>query len=201
MSINKNSNKNEKQKVDLLSYYMTTKQQLNFDPRGKTALVLGAGGTGKVLTHQLILSGIRRIYLWNRTPEKAVKLILAMDKKLDIHLVQTRDEMILAQSAADLVVNATTIGLKEGDGLPAPGLQFSSNRVYFDVVYHRETQFLKEAKDAGASRANGLCMLLYQGARSFEIWTKSKAPIKTMKKALMESIKGKGLTLLCPFDI
>jgi shikimate 5-dehydrogenase len=84
-----------------------------------------------------------------------------LKKKLDIVHVETDKELKMALSASDLIVNATSIGLKEKDPLPVPGLSFSSSQVCFDVVYHRETEFVSQAKKAGAQASGGLDMLLF----------------------------------------
>jgi shikimate dehydrogenase len=158
--------------TDGYGFEMALKQGLHFDPMGKNALVLGAGGTGKIILRQLCLSGIKRIALWNRTADRSAMVVRDLKKKLDIVHVETDKELKMALSASDLIVNATSIGLKEKDPLPVPGLSFSSSQVCFDVVYHRETEFVSQAKKAGAQASGGLDMLLYQGARAFEIWTK-----------------------------
>lgn len=187
--------------TDGYGFEMTLKKGLSFNPIGKSALILGAGGTGKMILRQLCLSGINKVFLWNRSSDRSASVVTDLKKKLDISLVETKSDMSIALTSSDLVVNATSVGLKEKDGLPAPDLTFSSNQVYFDVIYHRETEFISQAARAGAKVCDGLGMLLFQGARSFEIWTKTSAPIKIMKNVLMSVIKGKGRNSLCQFDI
>lgn len=187
--------------TDGYGFEMTLKKAVHFDPMGKSALILGAGGTGKMMLRQLYFSGIKKIFLWNRTSDRSASVVKDLKKTLDISLVETKSDMNIALTSSDLVINATSVGLKDSDGLPAPDLTFSANQIYFDVVYHRETEFVTRARLAGAKVCDGLGMLLFQGARSFEIWTKSSAPVKVMKRALMESIKGKGQNSLWQFDI
>ncbi len=187
--------------TDGYGFEMSLKQGLRFDPMGKSALILGAGGTGKMMLRQLCLSGIKKVFLWNRSVDRSASVVRDFKKKLDISLVETKSDMSVALTSSDLVVNATSVGLHEKDGLPAPDLTFSGNQVYFDVIYHRETKFVSQAIKAGAKVCDGLGMLLFQGARSFEIWTKTSAPVKVMKNALMGGVKGKGLNSLCQFDI
>lgn len=187
--------------TDGFGFDMSLRRGLHFDPLGKTVLILGAGGTGKMMLRQLCLSGIKKAFLWNRSADRSASVVRDLKKKLDISLVETKLEMSVALTTSDVVINATSVGLKEKDGLPAPDLRFSSSQLYFDVIYHRMTPFLSAAKNAGAKACGGLGMLLFQGARSFEIWTKSAAPLKVMKKALMDAIKEKGLNSLCQYDI
>jgi shikimate dehydrogenase len=93
----------------------------------------------------------------------------------------------------DLLLNATPLGLKPGDPLPLDEKQFPlcQARAVFDMIYNpAETALLKAAKAAGCRTANGLGMLLHQGARAFEIWTGKPAPIEVMRRALEQSIYG-----------
>lgn len=174
--------------TDGFGFEMALKNDLLFDPMGKTAFVLGAGSTGKIILKQLALLGIKTIFLWNRTSDRSALIVKELKKNLEILLVEGKEDIQRALSSSDLVVNATSVGLRENDPWPLADLNFSSNQDYFDVIYHRETAFIRDAKKSGAKTASGLGMLLYQGARSFEIWTQSPAPLKIMKKALMESL-------------
>ena len=93
----------------------------------------------------------------------------------------------------DLVVNATSLGLNPGDPRPYSS-EFSLNRAgaAYDMIYRpAETPFLSEAARAGARTANGLGMLLYQGAKALEIWSGESAPVDVMRTALMTQIYGK----------
>jgi shikimate dehydrogenase len=89
----------------------------------------------------------------------------------------------------DLLLNATSLGLKPGDPLPLDEKQFSLRqaRAVYDMIYKpAETKLLAAAK-AGLQDANGLGMLLHQGAKAFEIWTGKPAPLDVMRRALEQS--------------
>jgi len=91
------------------------------------------------------------------------------------------------------VVNATLLGLKLNDKLPVDAEQFSlkQTRAVYDMIYRpAETPLLKAAKKAGCRTANGLGMLLHQGAKAFEIWTGKAAPLAVMRRALKKNIYG-----------
>ena len=91
----------------------------------------------------------------------------------------------------DLVVNATSVGLAEGDSLGLGPKLFSARQHVYDTIYRpAETELLRAAERAGAKVANGLSMLLHQGAKSFEIWTGRKAPLAVMRRALRAAIYG-----------
>ena len=97
------------------------------------------------------------------------------------------------QGPVDLLLNATPLGLKETDPLPLDEKQFPLRQAgaVYDMVYRpAETGLLKAAKAAGCKTANGLGMLLHQGASAFEIWTGQTAPIDVMRRALEQNVYG-----------
>ena len=94
----------------------------------------------------------------------------------------------------DLVVNATSLGLKAADAVPMSESDFSlqKTKAVYDMIYcPAETPLLIAAKNAGCRTANGLGMLLYQGAKALEIWTGKPAPIEIMRRALEQNVYGK----------
>jgi shikimate dehydrogenase len=93
----------------------------------------------------------------------------------------------------DLILNATSLGLKPDDPSPLDEKQFSlkQTRAVYDMIYRpAETKLLAAAKKSGCKTANGLGMLLHQGAKAFEIWTGKPAPLDVMRRALEENIYG-----------
>jgi shikimate dehydrogenase len=89
------------------------------------------------------------------------------------------------------VLNATSLGLKPADPLPFDEEKFSISRAkgVYDMIYRpAETTLLKIARSAGCKIANGMGMLLYQGAKALEIWTGQPAPIEVMRRALEQEI-------------
>jgi shikimate dehydrogenase len=84
--------------------------------------------------------------------------------------------------------------LKPGDPSPLDEKQFSLRRARaaYDMIYRpAETPLLKAAKAAGCKTANGLGMLLHQGAKAFEVWTGKPAPLDVMRRALEQNVYGK----------
>jgi shikimate dehydrogenase len=93
----------------------------------------------------------------------------------------------------DLVINATSLGLKENDPLPVDEKWLRSHhpRFVYDMIYRpAETPLLKAAQSAGCQTANGLSMLLYQGAKALEIWSGQPAPLEEMRRALTKHAYG-----------
>jgi shikimate dehydrogenase len=97
------------------------------------------------------------------------------------------------KAKVDLILNATSLGLKSTDASPLDEKQFSlkQTRAVYDMIYRpAETKLLKAAKKSGCKTANGLGMLLHQGAKAFEIWTGKAAPVDVMRRALEQNIYG-----------
>jgi len=153
---------------------------LGESPRGRRALVLGAGGAGRAVAWALREEGAAAVLVWNRTPERAEQL--ARDLEVDA---------VAAPAAAEIVVNATTVGLgaageRDGeqavaglglDGLPPPA-------VVVDLVYGQgRTPVVAWGRRSGARTVDGLEILVRQGARSFERWTGRRPPLETMRAA------------------
>lgn len=162
---------------------------LDYDATGKTVLILGAGGTGRVLAYSLLDLAVEKIYIWNRDPKRLEGAFSLDGDGNKISPVESPIEVHQLIKECDLIVNATSVGLKEKDGLPLEGLRFSAQQAVFDVIYHRETKFLAEAKLAGAKTAGGLGMLVYQGAKSFEIWTGKPAPVDLMRETVTQAMR------------
>jgi shikimate dehydrogenase len=85
----------------------------------------------------------------------------------------------------DLIVNATVLGMNPSDPVPIPARLLAPHHIVFDCVYGpSKSAFVRAADEAGARGANGLSMLLHQGALSFSIWFNREAPIKAMRSAI-----------------
>jgi shikimate dehydrogenase len=99
---------------------------------------------------------------------------------------------VAAGQAADLIVQSTPIGMKPEDPSVLPAGAFREGQWAFDLVYmYPRTAFMRSAEAAGAKVANGLGMLLHQGARAFEIWTGSEPDVPAMRAALENAVYGK----------
>ena len=162
--------------------------------RGKSILILGAGGAGRAAAIQCALEGASWIGIANRTAERAKELVEEAkwaNKRVSVEALPM-DERILrgATRDADLVINATSLGLKKEDPSPlSPGC-FRRGLLAYDMIYRpAKTPFTSAAQKGGARTAGGASMLLHQGAKSFEIWTGRRAPVSAMRRALLRSLK------------
>ncbi len=167
--------------TDADGFLEALEDEFHFHSAGCGVVVLGLGGTGSVLIRKLLEGGARRVFFWNRSVEKSLD---AGGDAARVQRLLSVDEVNGRMAETDLVINATSVGLKGEDGLPLEGIKFRKGQFVYDVVYHRETEFLRQAKKAGAKTAGGLGMLLHQGAKAFEIWTGASAPLDLMRKGL-----------------
>lgn len=162
---------------------------LQFKPAGKRIVLLGAGGAGRVAALRLAAESPAELYLVNRTQERAETVAAEIRR----HHPEIKTATMLPETKVDLLINATSLGLKRGDALPMEDERFPLQRAeaVFDMIYRpAETSLLKAAKAAGCRTANGAGMLLHQGARALELWTGRTAPVDVMRAALVKNVYG-----------
>lgn len=166
------------------------REDLDLEPRGARVVLLGAGGAGRVAALRLAAEGVSELFLVNRSPSKAEELRAEMARRFPAVKATVGYP---SDRRADLLLNATSLGLKEGDGSPLDEAAFPADGApkMYDMIYRpAETPFLRRAREAGCATANGLGMLLYQGATALEIWTGRDAPVAVMRAALKENVYG-----------
>lgn len=185
--------------TDVDGFLRSLKEDGGFRPKGKRILLLGAGGAARAVTYGLAHEGAKSITITDLHEEKAdavighFRLIFPRTVFLKIRGEETPLRETLRE--ADLVVNATTVGLKASDRalLAREWIPKASGKrriFFYDLIYHpSRTRLLREAAGKGHRTSNGLGMLLYQGAYAFEYWTGQKAPVAVMKKALLKALK------------
>ena len=157
--------------------------------------LLGTGGAGRAVALTCAARGAGRIALSDIDTERVEQLaeeIAGNAPAVEVHKV--RPEPAAQQRAcreADLVVHCTPVGMKPDEPSLLPASAFRSGQMLFDLIYmYPETAIMRAAREGGARTANGLGMLLHQGARAFTIWTGKPAAIEAMRSALQEKVYG-----------
>lgn len=152
------------------------------DVEGCRAAVLGAGGAARAVVLALARAGAREIVVINRTRSRALAAIaLGGDAA---RLGEPGDV-----AAADLVVNATPLGMGADARLPIDAELLDPHQVVHDLVYWpAETPLVRAARARGAHAVNGLGMLVHQAARSFGLWTGRTAPVEVMRAAVEDEL-------------
>ena len=150
--------------------FETSIYQSNVDLANKKILILGAGGVVPSIIYALTKMKVSEITLSNRTKEKAENL-----KKhfKDIKIIKWGDIVDF-----DMIINATTLGLKEKDKINLNFPSSCKNKLFYDVIYNpKETIFLKTGKNLGNNIINGKLMFIYQALLAFDIWHKLKPDV------------------------
>lgn len=151
--------------------------------RGSKALLIGAGGAARAIAYQLVKDGAE-LAIANRSPARADALADALGAS-----GHGFDEIRNLVEWADLIINATSVGMKAGDPRIFDGSLLQERHSVFDIVYNRETELMADAKRAGARLVPGIMMLVHQGALSLKIWTGLDAPVSVMERAVREELK------------
>ena len=175
--------------TDAYAITRSLREDLNLKLRGAKVLLLGAGGAGRTAALKLAAEWVAELFLVNRTQSKAEEIAEEIKKQFP----SVKVVVDYPKANVDLILNATSLGLKADDPSPLDEKQFSlkQTRAVYDMIYRpAETKLLATAKAAGCKTANGLGMLLHQGAKAFEIWTGQTAPLDVMRSALEENVYG-----------
>jgi shikimate dehydrogenase len=161
-------------------------------PEGKKIVLLGSGGAARAIAYTFAQE-VDELIILNRTVKQAEDYAKLLEK-LSIKKVSadalSPNTLRESLEDCDVLVNATSVGMKPNpDQSPVPPQLLKPNLAVMDIVYNPlETKLAKDAKAAGAKIVNGVEMLIYQGAASFEIWTGSKAPVEVMRKVVLNQV-------------
>jgi len=169
-------------------------EKTGIDLRGKSALMFGAGGTARAVIHALASMGLSKLMISNRNGERLQALVSHTRQHYSAMEVEAvawdEDAAGVASGQAALLVNCTSIGLEPASLFP---FKLKGSGVALDVVYRPDgaTPFCEEARRAGRHAADGLPMLIAQGAASFSWWFEDRRPDWTATLAWMESRLGR----------
>ena len=178
------------------------RQEFGMDLGDLRVIIIGAGGgAGRAIATQCALEGCPQLILANRTLEKLTPMReeltrLTQSEKLegprDRIEIHSLDDPILedAIGASELIINTTSVGLKSSDPAPFPPHWVEPHHLVYDTIYNpSRTHLLRDAESQGARIANGLSLLLHQGALSLEHWLNQDAPVDAMRQGLLDFLK------------
>ncbi|MCY4665834.1 MAG: shikimate dehydrogenase [Acidimicrobiaceae bacterium] len=153
-------------------------------PDGLRVALLGAGGAARAVAWGLAAGGAADVAVINRTPSRAqtaADIANATGQAGQVGRVGSIDDI----AAADIVVNATPVGMGEhSPNMPCDPTLLRPGQVAVDLVYEPlETAWLAALRHRGVAAHNGLSMLAYQAAAAFELWTGIEAPVDEMRQA------------------
>ncbi|MBI4321651.1 MAG: shikimate dehydrogenase [Chloroflexi bacterium] len=178
--------------TDVQGFISSLEYDAGFEPFGKYALILGAGGVARAAAIALLRAGAARLVICNRhvaRGQSLVDFLAAKGTQVELSALScARQDLAKALAGCDLVVNATSVGMKHGSdpgGSLLPPDLIPEDALVFDLVYNpTTTPLLRDAQARGARVLNGLPMLVYQGAAAFELWTGQQAPVGLMFERL-----------------
>lgn len=160
--------------------FMLSLAARGIDVSDKSILVIGGGGAARAVSYSLSEKA-ERLVIHNRSCDKLRRLV--NDLSMVRENVSAMEELRGIEQF-DIIVNATSLGLKPDDPLPFDPAPLTGNQVVCDLIY-RGTPLLATSERQGCTTVDGLGMLLYQGVLAFELWTTATAPVEVMKKALL----------------
>ena len=163
-------------------------EELGLPLEGAKVMLAGAGGAGRAAALRLAAAKAECVWLVNRTASKEA----AVQAEIEQRFPGARTVTGYPDTNVDLIINATSLGLKSGDPLPWDMEKYPLRRTakVYDMVYRpAESGLIRAARREGCKAVNGLGMLLYQGAKALEIWSGRTAPVKVMRRALEDFIR------------
>ena len=174
--------------TDAEGFMRALRDEAGFDVAGKDAVLLGAGGAALAVAVGLSRGGVKRLWIANRSIERAEALAIRLAGKVDATALPLTPEALEGPvRRAQLLVNSSSVGMSGGPApteLPLPASLLGPHLLVYDLVYNPAiTPLLAAAQRAGAKTLEGLPMLVYQGAASFERWTNQPAPSPIMMTA------------------
>jgi shikimate dehydrogenase len=153
-----------------------------FDPAGRRALVVGAGGAARAVVLALAGAGSAEIIVANRTLTRAEEAAALAPGIARVGTCEEADKV-------DLVVNATPQGMGENRAVPVPTEVLGPGQLVVDLVYYPAvTPLVEAARSRGAAALNGLGMLIHQAAHAFRLWTGEDPPLEVMSAAALAEL-------------
>lgn len=178
------------------------REEFSVDLGDLKIIIIGAGGgAGRAIATQCVIENCSQVILANRTLEKLQPMKEQLSNLVyreDLKGPRDRIEIIgLADPAleqaiesSELIINTTSVGLRATDPSPFPSHWVEPHHLVYDTIYNpARTRLLREAQEQGSRVANGLSLLIHQGALSLEYWLNRDAPLAIMRKGVEDIFK------------
>ncbi|HEY5893367.1 MAG TPA: shikimate dehydrogenase [Chthoniobacterales bacterium] len=168
------------------------REEFGVEVKNQRVLILGAGGgAGRAIATQCALEGSLKIVLVNRSLEKIESLARQLGPGA-VAVPLLPEALAEHLPSIDLVINATSVGMKSEDHSPIPAHLIESRLLVYDTIYAGlVTPLQMAANESGARNSNGLSLLLHQGALSLEIWLGHPVPLEVMRRGLLDFVGAK----------
>jgi len=159
--------------------FMESLTEAGIEVQGKTVLIVGAGGASRAISYYLS-ERASHLWIYDIDANRAGRLVADLGT---IRANVGRQHTVENLKDVDVLINATPLGLKDGDQTPVSTSVLKQGMVVCDLIY-KKTPLLEAASKKGCKTLDGLGMLLHQGVLAFEIWTGIKPPIDIMRNAI-----------------
>ncbi|WP_304354759.1 shikimate dehydrogenase [Brachyspira innocens] len=173
--------------------FIKSLEEENIFIKDKNITILGTGGASIAIISQAALYGVKEIYVFKRdtnwSEQKKIIDNIAEKTNCSIELFSLENRSILKRKIdnSSILINATSVGMKEDVSLIEDKTFFRDDLVVSDCIYSpAKTKLLKIAEKEGCKIINGMGMLLYQGALAFELWTNEKMPVECIKNIIFK---------------
>ncbi|MBT9132052.1 MAG: Shikimate dehydrogenase (NADP(+)) [Firmicutes bacterium] len=184
--------------TDGKGFVQALKEEGKIDIQGRRIVILGAGGAGRAVAVQSGLEGAGELIIFDKIAPRAKRLAADIGRnipQLRVGVISW-DKIKFNVGKADILINATPVGMNAGDKLLIDPEWLLPRTLVFDLVYNpQETRLIQASRERGCSVVGGLGMLIHQGALSFELWTGKEAPLDAMRKAAEEVINSQQSTV------
>lgn len=176
--------------TDGIGYVRSLKDETHVNLRGKSIMVLGAGGAARGIVQALAQEEPKTIIIANRTEDRAIQLAEEWNSAGNIHGI-AMDKYTTVLSGMDIVINTTSIGMHPYmDQSPIEPEYIPTGIIVSDLIYNPlTTDLLKRSQGRGCIIHGGLGMFVNQGAYALEYWTGMTAPIDIMRQAVLHSLQ------------
>ena len=164
-------------------------RELGWRPQATCSVVLGAGGAARAVAWELTRVAGSCVTIANRHVGRARALARWVTRHHPRACVRAVSLREVCLDEAELLVNATTVGMRATDRLLIRPESLRRGMLVYDLVYHRDTPLVQAARRRRCVAANGLSMLLYQGAASLRLWLHRAPPIEAMRRALQHAVE------------
>lgn len=173
--------------TDAAGFVAGLQADAGLSPEGLRVVLIGGGGAARAVAWGLAGAGAADVAVLNRTgarAEDAASIANAASRSGHPGRVGAMEDI----AAADLVVNATSVGMGSDASMPCEPTLLRPGQVAVDLVYEPiETAWLAALRQQGVEAHNGLSMLAYQAAAAFELWTGTEAPVESMRRAAVSA--------------
>ena len=157
--------------TDGIGFVNSVQKDCRFQLKGKSVFLVGAGGAARGILSSLIKKEVKEITLQNRDLSKVEKILKEFKKKSKTKMNKQSWEERKIPESVDLLINATSLGLKKDEGLEINLSQMKKTSLVYDIVYAKgQTKLIQEAVKFGLRYQGGHAMLVRQASESFKIW-------------------------------